>query len=224
MKSAWVLRPAALGLLALTLSAGGTADRQIAPYRGAPIELDGVMSVGEWDDAREFAMSGGGHCFVKRDEGALYIALPGAGPGVGQVYLGFADAVRVLRAAERLSELRYSKDEANWRLISSYPSEPADGRQPDEDWRARFLEDRGWVASSAEMGGAGALEFIVDLRGIAEPAIRIAMLRASGGGDALHWPTNLADGCISQALVDGRAPERIDIEPLSWIQIILQLE
>src|SRR5690242_5877828 len=104
----------ALALLSIVICSsmdGWSASTQMTDVpTGSKPAIDGVISPGEWNDAGDFHLAGGGELRIKRDAKYLYLALSGVANGFAQIYLAYGDTIRVLHASAALGEIRYHRE------------------------------------------------------------------------------------------------------------------
>ena len=73
------------------------------------IQLDGVISDGEWENVTEHKLAGGGRLMMKKENKILFVAMIGNKKAWAHVYLSHRDTIKVLHASAALGEARYVK-------------------------------------------------------------------------------------------------------------------
>ncbi len=187
---------------------------------GVSPTIDGRMSPGEWDGARQETFSDGSELFLMYAEGYLYLGLR-ANPAdmiAGNIFLERGDEVLILHASAALGTAIYAPGAQDWeqtqgfmwrcRATSDSPAAQAE--------REAFLQEEGWLANNSRMGTANELEYQI---AIPEERLRLAVtfLRASDIEERIFWPVNLDDDCTRPT--PGGMPTQLSFTLDEWATI-----
>ncbi len=217
-------------LSALTLLLPGAVCGQQGPDvhipSGPAVSLDGILAVEEWEGAARFAMRGGGEILLRARGGELLVGVRGVGPGFPHVALATGDSVWILHASAALGTITYARDgHDRWRPVQRPVWELRDTTLSAQAREARqaYLDEHGWVASTARMGSEGEAEFVIrlDRFGGVEARLAVACLVVPRRLEAPRWPDALPDGMNSGELLAGHTPDSLDLRPSGWARLLL---
>jgi hypothetical protein len=185
------------------------------------VRLDGVINEGEWKDAKQYDLSGGGKLMMKKEKNDLYVALVAGKKGWAHVYLSHGDTVRVLHASAALGEARYVKQKDLWRVVQTFKWELRGKEYNDELLKKQQDHYRqfGWVANNNNMGNGMTFEFKLDLSRTDNNPATFACVIAEEPLLLHHFPVSLNDNTILQRLVQGYPPDSLQFNPATWEQV-----
>jgi len=186
---------------------------------GSSIQLDGVINEQEWNNAKEYRLSGGGKLLVKKENKELYLAMAADKQAWAHVYLHRQDTIQVMHASAALGEAKYIKQNQLWRNIESFQWALREKEYNDE--LARKQQDHylkhGWVANNNNMGNGMTLEFKVNL---SHPGpVSFACVLAQVPTDLSYFPGSLSDNTILPKLVQGYTPDSLQFTPALWEKV-----
>jgi hypothetical protein len=202
--------PASLSLLTSTIT-------------NAPPAIDGTLSPGEWDGARQVELPGGGQLLFLHDGDYLYLGIRAAANPLGSLCLDRGDEVAILHSSAALGTAIYQEDDQGWQRTKDFSwdcrstdDSPFAQRQRDE-----FLQREGWVANNGRTGTPEELEFQIAVPE-GEDSLRLAVtyLQAPDYGSVIWWPPELDDDCRNIQLLRGPVPESLQFSPGTWATVI----
>jgi hypothetical protein len=212
-------------LLLLTLMAGCREQKQPAmlipevPPENSPL-LDGTLSPGEWDAAREESFKGGSQLFLLTDSKYLYLGIRSnfAGMLMGNIFIQRGDTISILHTSGALGTAIYQQGPEDWRLIQDFTWQCRDTSNSQTipvECKA-FLDQEGWLGSMSYMGNPEELEYQIELT--AEPMhILVVFENLEYGGLKFIWPAHLEDN--SGELTHGYSPPNLPFSPEEWAEI-----
>jgi len=134
-------------------------------------------------------------------------------------------SVLVRHASAALGTFEYCRTGAVWHLSHRTGWAMRDTAQSDTARAARtqYLEEHGWVASTAWMGRPEEREFTVLLSSFGSASPHIAVLYATDDETPVfsHWPEAVDDAVLNESLMLGEAPDSLEFEPDSWARLNL---
>lgn len=184
--------------------------------------MEGVLTDGEWADAVQQPLAGGGSVWLQHDGEAVWAAVEGVENGWAHLYLMHGDTVRVLHASAALGTAVYVRAGDHWKPIQGFTWEVRDRSLSAEAQAARaaFLAREGWVASTMGMGSPDVIEFKL-APAFVETADALAFVYASGPDALHHFPDPLTDATTLPALVRGETPDSLRFAVAQWQRVRL---
>jgi hypothetical protein len=229
MRTGVAFLPVLLSTLPLLLLGAlhGQEGPEVHVPSGPAVSLDGILEAEEWEGAARFAMRGGGEILLRARGPELMVGVRGAGPGFPHVALAAGDSVWILHASAALGTITYARDgEERWRPGQGPVWELRDTTLSAQAMEAReaYLDEHGWVASTARMGSDGEAEFVIrlDRFGGGEARLGVACLVVPRRPEAPRWPDALPDEMNRAELLAGGTPEFLDLRPSGWARLLLQ--
>jgi hypothetical protein len=209
-------------LLAVSLAAC-TPSEPPAPAVTPPV-IDGSLSPGEWDTARQESLADGSRLFLLKSGDYLYVGIQ-ANPGqmiagldllVGSVYLYRGDEISILHASAALGTAIYQQTADGWSQTQGFTWCCRDYSDSQEAQAARetFLNQDGWVASIGYMGTFNELEFKIRLTG--EP-MRMAVAFYGNPRAKIVWPSGVKDDTLR--FISGNLTDSASLLPEKWAEI-----
>lgn len=188
---------------------------------GNAIKLDGVISDGEWKDAKEYDLTGGGKLMLKKENSDLFVAMVAGKKGWAHVYLSHSDTVKVLHASAALGEALYVKRDNLWRTVQSFKWELRDRVYNDELVKKQQDHYRqfGWVANNNNTGNGMVFEFKLDLSRTDNNPAPFACAVIENSMEVHYFPSTLKDNTVLQRLLQGYTPDSLQFTPGSWENI-----
>lgn len=176
---------------------------------GNPPSIDGKLSPDEWSGARTVNLADGELLFM-HDGTYLYLGIRSHVRGLGSICVDRGDRVAVLHASASLGTSIYERSSEGWE------------RTRDFAWTRSYgshLEREGWLASDANMGVGGEMEYQIMMP---EGAMRLAVTYLKGDDftSPTVWPAHLADDCRKIELLQGYAPTRMQLSPETWMTVV----
>jgi hypothetical protein len=204
----------------------GQKGPEIHVPSGPAVSLDGILEAGEWEGAARFAMRGGGEILLRARGPELLVGVRGAGPGFPHVAVAAGDSAWILHASAALGTITYARDgEERWRPVRGPVWEMRDTTLTPQAREARevYLDEHGWVASTAMMGVDGEAEFMIrlDRFGWGKARLGVACLVVPRRPEAPRWPNVLPDEMNRTELLAGGPPEFLDLRPSGWAHLLL---
>jgi len=192
----------------------------IVPNGNPPI-LDGVISPGEWNGAKQDLFSDGSELLMMYHESYLYLGIRANTPGMiaGNIFIDQNDRVSILHASAELGTAVYKKRSDIWeqtqafswrcRSTSNGPSAHAE--------REAFLQQEQWLANNSRMGAPHELEYKI---AIPDGSLRLAITftRASDINTRIYWPVSLEDDCTKAP--QGEFPTIMQFTPSTWMTVM----
>lgn len=185
--------------------------------RGTPGTIDGIMSPGEWDNARIETFADGSELFFMHNEGYLYLAIRASSSEmiVGNVFLDQGDKISILHSSAALGTAQYERNVEGWQQAQNFAwrcrmTDDSDAALAE---RAAFLEEERWIAANALMGTPNELEYQIEMSNV---ALRMAVnfIRSSNRNEKIPWPTELDDDVIKPT--PGGLPAEMFFSPEKW--------
>jgi hypothetical protein len=185
-----------------------------------PIRIDGVISEGEWDSAKEYELSGGGKVKLKQQQSILYVAIQANKKAWTHIYLSSGDTLAVLHASAALGRATYVKNGDRWHPVQSFEWALREKEYNDDLAAKQVLHYRqfGWVANNNNMNDDRVFEFQLDLSRWTKPlsfacvAIEVPMVPH-------YFPAGLKDDTILPKLLQGYTPDSLQFSMKEWWSI-----
>jgi len=219
-----------LASLLLTLLAGCSEQRRPATLipevsQDNPPLIDGTLSPGEWDGAREESFKNGSQLFLQTDSKYLYLGIRSnsAGMLMGNVFIQSGDTISILHISAALGTAIYQQGTEGWHLIQDFnwQCRDAGNSQAALDERRAFLEQSGWLGSISYMGIPEELEYQIELT--AEPMyLFVVFENVDYAGLKFIWPTQVEDH--SGELTHGDSTSNLSITTEGWAEITVDRE
>ncbi|HMB93469.1 MAG TPA: hypothetical protein VKP65_21635 [Rhodothermales bacterium] len=193
----------------------------IIPAAPAPT-LDGRIAEGEWAQALQQDLAGGGHLYLQHEGNYLYVAMRGVESGWGHVYVLEDDSLRVLHASAALGMAVYHQDDRKpSQLKREFVWEMRDpGMNPEvQEQRMDYLGKHGWVATTGHMGVPEEIEYQIDKR-LLESASVLAVVYVATPEAPRYWPASLQDATLNADLIRGTPPDTQTFDPTGWQQVV----
>ena len=195
---------------------------QVAVPLGSAVELDGVISPGEWDQAAVYLYKDGSELLLMHADGYFYLAIRSADPRmiVGNIYLQRGEEVSILHSSAALGTAKFSWQEGTWVRVQNFTWRCRDIGFSDsaQAARAEFLLQDGWLAATSRMGTPNELEYQINLsENISAMAVNILQELNPN-----PFPAGLADDCV-QAFPGG-IPEEMSFSIEDWVRLELAVE
>jgi hypothetical protein len=212
-------------LLLLTLLTGCREQVQPAtlipdvPQENTPL-IDGTLSTGEWDAAREESFKGGSQLFLLTDSKYLYMGIRSnfAGMLMGNIFIQRGDTISILHTSGALGTAIYQQGPEDWRLIQDFTwqcRDAGDSQTIPVECKA-FLDQEGWLGSMSYMGNPEELEYQIELT--AEPMhILVVFENLEYAGLKYLWPAQVEVN-IGE-LTHGYSPPNLSFSPEEWAEI-----
>jgi hypothetical protein len=212
-------------LLLLTLIAGCGEQKQPSSLipeisqENAPL-IDGTLSPGEWDAARQESFTDGSQLFLLVSGGYLYLGIHVKSPDMitGNVYINHGDEISILHTSAALGTAVYQKSADGWALNRDFTWQCRDlsDSQAAQAERRAFLQQEGWVGSIVYRGNPEELEYQTQLTGDSMRLV-VAILKESDPGVRIAWPTNVKDDTLQ--IFPGDLPANLSFAPDTWAEI-----
>ena len=183
-------------------------DLELDAPMGNPPTLDGTLSADEWSGARAVSLDGG-ELHIMHDGVYLYLGIRSDVPGLGSVCVDRGEKVSILHSSASLGTAVYERDGEDWEQSRDFVW---------TNGTPSFLEREGWLASDANEGASGEMEYQIMMP---EGALRLAVtyLKEPDFASATAWPAHLADDCRKIELLQGYAPARVQLFPETWMTV-----
>lgn len=219
------IRFISLALLLLFLMAGCREQKQPAtlipevPQENSPL-IDGSLSPGEWDAAREESFRGGSRLFLLTDSKYLYLGIRSnfAGKVMGNVFIQRGDTISILHTSGALGTAIYQQGPEDWRLIQDFTWQCRDtsNSQAIPVECNAFLDQEGWLGSMSYMGNPEELEYQIELT--ADPMhVLVVFENLEYAGLKYLWPAQVEIN--SGELTHGYSPATLSFTPEEWAEI-----
>jgi hypothetical protein len=194
-----------------------------SPVTNVPPAIDGTLSPGEWDGARQVELPGGGQLLFLHDGDYLYLGIRAAANPLGSLCLDRGDEVAILHSSAALGTAIYREDGQGWQRTKdfSWDCRSTGDSAFAQRQRDEFLQREGWVANNGRTGTPEELEFQIAVPE-GEDSLRLAVtyLQAPDYGSVIWWPPELDDDCRNIQLLRGPVPERLQFSPETWGTVI----
>ena len=211
-------------LLAVSLAACSPVETPTPTPETAPPAIDGSLSPGEWDAARQETLAAGSQLFLLKSGDYSYVGIQ-ANPGqmiagldmlVGSVYLYRGDEIAILHASAALGTAIYQQTADGWSQTQGFTWYCRDFSESEEADAAReaFLDQDGWVASIGYMGTFNEMEFKIQLTG--EP-MRMVVAFQGNPRAKIVWPTGVKDGTLR--FISGNLTDKAYFSPEEWAEV-----
>ena len=199
---------------------------------GEPITLDGVLDSEEWSSASRYPLvsrhstasphsfGGAGEFFLQRQGEEIAVGIRGNQPGFPHLAFSVGDSVWVLHASAALGSIVYERGTDTWALVRGPVWELRDPSLTALASRAReiYLDENGWVGTTAEMGREGDAEFLIlpDRFGGENARFAVVFLPVPITGETWGWPEGNSDEIGMLKLLTGPMPEELRLDPTGW--------
>jgi hypothetical protein len=210
-------------LITITAAAAraGEIPRTPIPKGNAP-KIDGVLSEGEWKDAKRVALAPEGEGWLMRDDKMLYVAVRTGRNCIPSLALLKDGKIVIIHASASLGTAVYERSGDVWAASRTFKWRCRNGRTtgPGCD---EFLADEGWFGTTCEMGKRGEAEFRIARRLLTDGETRFALVVCRlmpMPMIACVWPATVNDGSTEQDLLFGRCP-KLTFEPDTWARLEL---
>lgn len=189
-----------------------------------PIHIDGFISPGEWENATEHTLSGGGTIKIKKNHTDLYVAITATNKAWAHVYINSGDTIKVLHASAALGQAKYIPRNNHWTPTQSFEWALRD-RVYNDDLASKQQEHYrqfGWVANNNNMGDGKTFEYRIDLSRMKGTIVSVAGVTAEVPLNLHFYPTTLTDHTILPKLVQGNTPDSLQFRVNEWETISLR--
>lgn len=212
-----------LVVLAVSFAAVGCAAStvEVIPMGSAPI-LDGTLSEGEWDDAREIALNDTLSLYLKRADGSIFIGITARSVGVGSPCIVRGEEILVLHASAALGTAVYLEDEGGWRADEdiTWGSRRKGFSESAIREREAFFESEGWLATISYPGTPTHFEYrIAAPEGILDVLFLFLEVEPEM---VVSWPALPDDTADYLQLAQGYLPETMTFDVDQWARLVLE--
>lgn len=182
----------------------------------SPPVIDGIISSGEWEDARADNFFDDSKVFLMQSEDYWYIGIRADTPDmiVVNIFIARGNEIKILHASAALGTASYQRDEDAWLLTQEFSWSCRDTSDSPEARAEReaFLLSEGWVSTNTDIGNPNESEFQIKKQG--EEVLRLAVtFMIVPGNSPTFWPASLTDA-TSRSLY--QLPGRLDVNPDTW--------
>lgn len=194
----------------------------IAVPPGKEVVIDGLLSVDEWESAKQIDLSGDNQLFLMHAAGYLYLGIRAKPEPVTSICIDQADQISILHSSAAIGTAVYRLGDGVWEQVRSFDwccRDTTDRPQAQEE-RSAHLQEQGWIASNGRMGIPQEVEFQISLPG---DSIRLVVssIGAPDYESVISWPGGLADGCSSPDMLKGPIPEETQFSLEDWITLTM---
>jgi len=222
------LRPSAspdtrFDYLGFRCAKSGEAETNILVVpQGQPFDLDGTISLGEWDDAIVENFADGSELLLMQDGEFLYVGIRvmDFGRVAVNIFFQHEDEISILHSSAALGTGVYKQGEAGWQQVRDFVwrCRNTNNSVTAQTERAEFLRDEGWLAANGLMGMPNEFEYKIK---IPEQEIRLAAvyIKSTQPYEKIPWPAHLTDDTV-QPTPDG-LPLEMHISPDQWMRLDL---
>ena len=190
-----------------------------------PPIIDGILSPGEWDAARQESFTDGSQLYLMASAGSLYLGIRSNTTGLiaGNVYIALGTGISILHTSAALGTAVYQQGSVSWALTRDFTWSCRDSSNSEaaRAEREAFLQQEKWVGSTSYMGIPEELEYRIQLTG--EPLhLAVTFLRAADPGMRIAWPVGLQDDTLHQT--PGGLPASLSFSPEEWAEITVNAD
>ena len=203
---------------------------EVLPPTGTMPEVDGVISVWEWEDSLNLPIEGGKGLWLKQSGEYLCIAIRGANGGIGSIGLSRGDSLRVLHASTGLITAEYAKSASSWTTKMGFRGPEVEpgveysrgSVRQGVEYREANLAQFGWTANVVELGPAEDMEFVVKMGRPTGHFIRLSVVffQIKATKKYAVAPAGLSDALLDRALVAGTANTELGFKPNQWLAVV----
>jgi formylglycine-generating enzyme required for sulfatase activity len=196
-------------------------DPIMVPVGNLP-SIDGVISPGEWEQARIEFFADGSELLLMYTGEYLYLGIRADTPEriAGNILIQQNDEVKILHSSAALGTAIYEQGDAAWQQTQDFAWCCRETNDSDtaRAARANFLEQDGWVAANSRTGTPEELEYQIR---IMEDTLRLAIniLYTSNTDEKIPWPADLGDDSVMPT--PGGLPETLNLSPEQWGTLII---
>jgi hypothetical protein len=211
-------------LLACAVRAEAQEQNSVQVPRGPSVTIDGRVDDAEWRNALRIEHPAGTVVRLLRDAEHLYLGFTSERPGFASLCLARGNDVHVLHASAALGAVTYRPVGDAWQSGDTafrYDMRNTALDETASSQRTAYLNENGWVASTARMGNDGrSQEMQIAFSRFPLP-FSLALGRWLFTSSIESWPATITDheGCISQQLVMGSVPQGILFKTPFWIRV-----
>lgn len=210
------------------LDAPAFRQDSVAVPVGEAITLDGHIEAGEWDDAVQLALSGGGVLFLKRSGPDVLLAIRSTAGGFASVGWLIADSLRILHASTGLISASYRPGLQGWSRTRPFDGPVmADGGEfrrgvarQSVTYQVASYEQWGWTATVVDLPPPTEMEYRIRVSPGVSPRLAVAFRQVRGEVATATHPTTLADAMLDPDLLQGTAPSVLDFRPETWTKVL----
>jgi len=178
--------------------------------RGIAPTIDGSIAADEWNDAARVELTNGGEAHLKHDGMFLYIAITGAGNGIGSLCAVDGKDIRILHASAALGTAVFRDGKAT-RGFTWTNRDTGDMAA-----RKRFLDAEQWFANATPRANPER-EYQIRIDGRKEIPLTLAFLSIDGDATKMHvWPAEVDDACADAKLAGGWTEGQFVFDPQRW--------
>ena len=148
----------------------------------------------------------------------IYLAIRARESGTiaGNVFIQQGDQIKILHSSAALGTALFLKEDLKWQKTQdfSWRCRSTGDSQSDNDERADFLLEEGWLAANGRMGIPNELEYKIK---ILDGGFHMAVvyMKAYPPYEKIAWPDMLEDDSIQPS--QGGLPEEMWFSPADWI-------
>ncbi|MEN8113268.1 MAG: hypothetical protein ABFS21_02675, partial [Actinomycetota bacterium] len=163
-------------------------DRTVLMPAGEAPAIDGIIEVGEWDNAATVTMSNDDLLHWMRSDGTLYVALDSGDVGAVNVVIARAGELWILHSSAALGSSLWVTSDSGWEQSHGYSW--CCRSSTDDAARLGLLENEGWQANIGFTGDDGVVEYQIE---IPWAGAHVAVVLHTEDNDPAYWPTDLPD-------------------------------
>ena len=189
---------------------------------GNPPTIDGVISPGEWEQAKIEFFADGSELLLMHAGEYLFLGIRANIPEMiaGNILIQQDDAVKILHSSAALGTAIYQQSDVAWQQTQEFAwcCRDTSDSETARAARAAFLQQDGWVASNSRIGTPEELEYQIV---ITTDTLRLAanILYTSNTDAKIPWPANLRDDSVMPT--PGGLPESLHFSPDQWGTMII---
>jgi hypothetical protein len=184
---------------------------------GKPLNIDGTMSQGEWDNAKVEKFPDGSELFLMDCEGYLYLGIRASTTEmiVGNILIDRGDEIAILHSSAALGTAIYRKVTESWQRSQDFVwfFRKTDNSEIAQAERDAFLKQEHWIAANALMGIPNELEYQIKTTDETQ-RMAVIFIRSSNPDMKIPWPNDLDDDCIMPTV--GGLPAQMHFAPEKW--------
>jgi hypothetical protein len=201
---------------------GLSEEKAIPVPLGKPVNIDGIISPGEWDVAYVDRFGDESELFLMWAEEHLYLAIRGSSDEMiaANIFIEKDGEIIIHHTSAALGTGIYQAGDNGWlkKQDFKWQCRATDSSEVSQRERSEFLKNEGWLAANSRIGTPNELEYQIKVAGD-EITLAVAFMRSSEPDLRVFLPPDLSDDTTKPT--PGGLPDTRIFYPETWMLLTL---